>query len=153
MTTATNLNPAPAADSTWKPPFFANPSFNTDPSFTRPMFSTDSGITRPMFNTDSGVGRPVFNTDPIFPHPMHESAAAAQDAELKARRARLVRAAALRSVIVGLGVCLLGIVVTAATYSSASNSSVGGHYVVAWGAIVFAALRAVRSIPALIRGK
>jgi len=44
----------------------------------------------------------------------------------------------LRNMAIGGVICLIGIVVTAATYSAASN---GGHYVVAWGAIAFGALQ------------
>ncbi len=38
----------------------------------------------------------------------------------------------------GAIICLVGIIITAASYSSASG---GGTYVVAWGAIVFGAVR------------
>lgn len=41
--------------------------------------------------------------------------------------------------VIGGLIALVGIVVTAATYSSASEG--GGRYVIAWGAIVFGAIR------------
>jgi hypothetical protein len=40
--------------------------------------------------------------------------------------------------------CIGGIVVTAVTYSSASEG--GGHYVVAWGAIIFGAIQFFRGV-------
>lgn len=45
--------------------------------------------------------------------------------------------------------CLGGLLVTALTYSSASNS--GGTYVVAWGAILFGALQFLRGVLAKAR--
>jgi len=39
--------------------------------------------------------------------------------------------------------CIGGLVVTAATYSAASN---GGHYVVAWGAVVFGAIQFLQGL-------
>jgi hypothetical protein len=42
---------------------------------------------------------------------------------------------------VGLAVCVVGIVITAVTYSAASN---GGHYIVAWGAVLFGGLQFLR---------
>lgn len=43
-----------------------------------------------------------------------------------------------RNMMIGGLICLGGIVITAATYSAASG---GGSYVVAWGAILFGAIR------------
>jgi GYF domain 2 len=54
------------------------------------------------------------------------------------------RAAAERNMLVGGLICVVGIGVTAVTYSGASSS--GGHYVVAWGAIAFGALRFFRGL-------
>jgi hypothetical protein len=39
---------------------------------------------------------------------------------------------------IGAAICVVGILVTAVTYSAASH---GGHYIVAWGAIVFGAIQ------------
>jgi len=49
-----------------------------------------------------------------------------------------------RHMIVGGIVCAVGITVTAATYSAASEG--GGNYVVAWGAIVFGAIQFFRGL-------
>jgi hypothetical protein len=46
--------------------------------------------------------------------------------------------------IMGGIVCALGIIVTAATYSSAADS--GGSYVVWWGAIVFGGIQFFRGL-------
>jgi hypothetical protein len=46
--------------------------------------------------------------------------------------------------ITGAVICVIGIVVTAVSYSSASEG--GGSYVVAWGAIIFGAIRFFRGL-------
>lgn len=50
-----------------------------------------------------------------------------------------------RNMMWGAGIAVLGIIVTAATYSAASG---GGSYVVAWGAIVFGGFRFFRGLAA-----
>jgi len=55
----------------------------------------------------------------------------------------------LRNMAVGAIVCLIGIAVTAGTYSAASS---GGHYVVAWGAIVFGAFQFLKGLFQLATG-
>lgn len=47
------------------------------------------------------------------------------------------------SMAVGGIVCLVGILITAGTYNAASD---GGHFVVAWGAIVFGAIQFFRGL-------
>jgi hypothetical protein len=42
---------------------------------------------------------------------------------------------------IGALICIVGIVITAGSYMAASGSSGGGRYVIAWGAIVFGAIR------------
>jgi hypothetical protein len=44
-----------------------------------------------------------------------------------------------KNMLIGGGICGVGIVITAVTYSSASTG--GGSYVVAWGAILFGGIR------------
>ena len=53
------------------------------------------------------------------------------------------RVAGRRHMIVGAIICVLGIVVTAMTYSGAGH---GGSYVIWWGAIVFGAIRIFRGL-------
>jgi hypothetical protein len=48
---------------------------------------------------------------------------------------------------IGGGICLLGIVVTLVTYTAASDG--GGTYVVAWGAIIFGAVRSFRGLASM----
>jgi hypothetical protein len=55
------------------------------------------------------------------------------------------RVAGRRHMILGGVICAIGIVVTIATYTAAENAG-GGSYVVAWGAIVFGAIRFVRGL-------
>jgi len=49
-------------------------------------------------------------------------------------------------VVIGGLICAVGVAVTAVSYSAASASSGGGAYVVAWGAIVFGAVRMFRGL-------
>src|SRR5262245_27258186 len=51
-----------------------------------------------------------------------------------------------KNMMIGGLICLVGIIITAATYSAASSGSGGGKYVVAWGAIVFGAIRFFRGL-------
>ena len=44
------------------------------------------------------------------------------------------------NIVIGLILCIGGILVTVLTYSAASG---GGHYVIAWGAILFGAYRLI----------
>jgi hypothetical protein len=48
-----------------------------------------------------------------------------------------------KNMMIGGLICLVGIVITAATYSSAAG---GGRYVIAWGAIIFGAIRFFRGL-------
>jgi hypothetical protein len=56
----------------------------------------------------------------------------------------------LRNMAIGAIVCVVGIVITAATYSAASSG--GGHYVVAWGAIIFGAVQFLKGLFQLATG-
>lgn len=51
---------------------------------------------------------------------------------------------ARNDMLVGASICGLGIMVTVGSYLFASQSSDGGSYVIAWGAIAFGALRFFR---------
>jgi hypothetical protein len=53
---------------------------------------------------------------------------------------------AKKNMLYGALWCIGGIVVTAATYSSAEG---GGRYVVAWGAIIFGAIQFFRGLAQL----
>jgi len=55
----------------------------------------------------------------------------------------------LRNMAIGAIACLIGIAVTAGTYSAASS---GGHYVVAWGAIVFGGFQFLKGLFQLATG-
>jgi hypothetical protein len=50
--------------------------------------------------------------------------------------------------VLGGIICLIGLVVTIGSYAAASESSGGGRYVIAWGAIVFGAIRFFKGISA-----
>lgn len=54
------------------------------------------------------------------------------------------RAAKARNIVIGLVLLGIGIVVTAVTYGSASRG--GGTYIVAWGPMVFGAIRLFKGL-------
>ncbi|HSN26735.1 MAG TPA: hypothetical protein VLT45_10630 [Kofleriaceae bacterium] len=56
------------------------------------------------------------------------------------------QAARSRNITVGLILLVIGIAVTAFTYDSASSSPSGGTYIVAWGPMVFGAIRLFKGL-------
>jgi len=54
------------------------------------------------------------------------------------------RAAKSKNITLGLILVVVGIIVTAATYDSASRS--GGTYIIAWGPMVFGAIRLIKGL-------
>jgi hypothetical protein len=57
------------------------------------------------------------------------------------------REVARKNMALGLIWCMGGILVTSLTYQAASG---GGHYIVAWGAIIFGAIQFVRGLGQLL---
>ncbi len=53
---------------------------------------------------------------------------------------------AQRDMLIGAGFCIVGLIITIATYAAAASSRSGGTYVVAWGAIIFGALQFFRGL-------
>ncbi|MEI9946351.1 MAG: hypothetical protein WDN26_19285 [Chitinophagaceae bacterium] len=66
--------------------------------------------------------------------------------ELQAAVAKQRKIQAKKDMMYGGGVCILGIVITAVTYSIASSGSGGGTYFVSWGAILFGAIQFFRGV-------
>ena len=60
------------------------------------------------------------------------------------RRAK--RKAAQKDMAIGAGFCIVGLMITIATYAAATSSRGGGSYFVAWGAIIFGALQFFRGL-------
>jgi hypothetical protein len=67
-------------------------------------------------------------------------------------RAQAVRKAGQKKMLYGALWCIGGIVVTTWTHQAAMNSG-GGHYVVAWGAVVFGAIQFFRGMFQSATGK
>lgn len=74
---------------------------------------------------------------------LNQEAAAAVVANLRKIRSEAIRKAGRKNMLYGALWCIGGIVVTAATYSAASD---GGTYVIAWGAILFGAIQFIRGL-------
>ncbi len=68
---------------------------------------------------------------------------------LSQARSKTSSDAATRHMAIGGIICVIGIVVTVATYSAASSG--GGTYVVAWGAIIYGGWQFLRGLMALNR--
>lgn len=58
----------------------------------------------------------------------------------------------MRNLIIGGIFCVVGTVVTVGSYAAASGSAEGGSYVIAWGAILFGGIQALRGVGELISG-
>jgi hypothetical protein len=56
---------------------------------------------------------------------------------------RAYRKVGVKNMLFGALWCFGGIVVTAMTYQAASN---GGHYIIAWGAVLFGAIQFLRGL-------
>ena len=63
------------------------------------------------------------------------------------RRAK--RKVALKDMAIGAGFCLVGLMITIATYAAATSGRGSGSYIVAWGAIIFGALQFFRGLARL----
>jgi hypothetical protein len=66
--------------------------------------------------------------------------------DLAAAVAEAKRKAGRKNMLYGALWCIGGTAVTAATYQAAATSPGGGHYVVAWGAILFGAIQFFRGL-------
>lgn len=77
---------------------------------------------------------------------LNEADARAVVRNLGKARSSVNRDAALKNMGVGALICIVGIVITAATYSAAANSPGGGRYVVAWGAVIFGGIQFLRGL-------
>jgi hypothetical protein len=61
-------------------------------------------------------------------------------------RTKTRREAAMGEMLIGGGVCVIGLIVTIGSFSTASSSPSGGTYVIAWGAIIFGAIQFFRGL-------
>lgn len=115
------------------------------------------GVMGPMPTREDEPGRePTHEDDRAHEDERpREDEAARERAEIRARQehayglARAARDRAVRNVWVGALTSIVGIVITAVSYSAASSSSGGGRYVVAYGAIIFGGIQFVRGLVGL----
>jgi len=63
---------------------------------------------------------------------------------LRNARKEVLRKAGMKNIVIGLLWCVGGIVITAFTYSLASEG--GGRYIITWGAILFGGIQAARGL-------
>jgi uncharacterized protein YjeT (DUF2065 family) len=66
--------------------------------------------------------------------------------KLRQARAEVLRKAGMRDMMIGGGICLLGLIMTMGTFNAATSSPGGGRYIVAWGAIIFGAIQFFRGL-------
>lgn len=62
----------------------------------------------------------------------------------------VIRKRAIRQILVGVALVVVGVVVTAVTYHAASDNQSGGTYLVMWGPIAVGALTIFRGFRALV---
>jgi hypothetical protein len=67
--------------------------------------------------------------------------------------AAVARKRGMRQVITGSVLFVIGLVITIATYSSASSSPTGGTYFVAWGPMIFGIIAIIRGVLAMTRAQ
>ena len=63
------------------------------------------------------------------------------------------RAEGVSGMLIGGLICLVGIVITVVSYSAAASSRGGGRYVIAWGAVVFGAIRFFKGLFQSVSGR
>jgi hypothetical protein len=81
------------------------------------------------------------------------SNAAAAFATPKANVSLAIRKRAMRQIVAGFTVLVVGAVVTAVTYHLASNNPSGGTYLVLWGPMAIGALTVFRGFRALVSSR
>jgi uncharacterized membrane protein len=59
---------------------------------------------------------------------------------------------AVRTIVLGVAVAMIGLIITIVSYHSASQNPNGGTYLVAFGPIIFGALAVFRGSRALVAG-
>jgi hypothetical protein len=59
----------------------------------------------------------------------------------------------MRQIAIGAVIFVIGLVITVATYSSASSSPTGGSYVVAYGPMILGVVYAIRGIAAVVQAQ
>ena len=67
--------------------------------------------------------------------------------------AAIARKRGMRQIMIGAVVFVIGLVITVATYSSASSSPAGGTYVVAYGPMILGVVYVIRGISVIARAQ
>ncbi len=67
--------------------------------------------------------------------------------------AAIARKRGMRQIVIGAVVFVIGLVITVATYSSASSSPTGGTYVVAYGPMILGVVYVIRGLSVIARAQ
>jgi hypothetical protein len=128
-------------------PTFAPPpaAAASQPSYAPAMPQPDYGPAVPQFSRDP---QSAASSATSSYRPMSGSAAPQQMPYPTQTQAQAPNSG-MRNILVGFGVCLVGTIITVATYNA---SGPGGTFVVAWGAIVFGGIQGIRGIVQLLKG-
>jgi hypothetical protein len=124
----------PPAEPTAAPP----PPIDLNDVFSRPAVRPPAPGYPPIGATIAARARPI-STPPPWTGP--EGAGFAQSTYEAARRD-----AKAKNITIGLLLVVVGIIVTAVTYDSASQQ--GGTYIIAWGPMVYGAIRLIKGLAA-----
>lgn len=128
----------------WSRPF-SHPRPRPRHSYAPAMPQPDYGPAAPQFLRDP---QSAATSSPAPYRPMSGSAAPQQMPYPTQAQAQAPNSG-MRNILVGFGVCLVGTIITVATYNA---SGPGGTFVVAWGAIVFGGIQGIRGIVQLLKG-
>jgi hypothetical protein len=67
--------------------------------------------------------------------------------------ADVARKRGIRQILIGAGIFVVGLIITGATYGSASSSRTGGTYIVAYGPMIFGVIGMIRGAIAVAQAK
>jgi hypothetical protein len=67
--------------------------------------------------------------------------------------ANVARSRGIRQIVIGAVLFLIGLIITVATYSSASSSRTGGTYFVAYGPMIFGIIGIIRGAIAVAQAQ
>ena len=108
-----------------------------------------------LIKTESGNETSASATNVPRTNPQANSASATTTAPVTTQKksaaslGTVVRKRAIRQILVGVALVVIGVIVTAVTYHAASNNPSGGTYLVMWGPIAVGALTIFRGFHAL----
>jgi len=110
-------------------------------------------LTSELFPASSHANRRRRLTRKGTPRDLESHREAAEMRRLERTYQEAVLAAGRRNMMIGGAICVVGLLVTIATFAAAANSSGGGKFIIAWGAVVFGAIQFFRGLSQAQQGR